>query len=97
VSEVDQPHRYGHIIPTEVVIKFLHDPQTGTLTVLGVSRDVTTCRQAEVALIAERNSLARRVEDLSRVNTELSRAVRAKDEAAVPTFYSARLSLEPPA
>ncbi len=37
MSEVDQPHRNRHIIPTEVVTKFLRDPQTGALTVLGVS------------------------------------------------------------
>ena len=79
MSEVDQSHRDGYIIPTEVVTKFLRDPQTGTLTVLGVSRNMTARRQAEVALITERNSLARREEDLSRVNTKLSRAVRAKD------------------
>jgi PAS domain S-box-containing protein len=50
VSEVDHPHRDGHIIPTEVVTKFLRDPQTGAMTVLGVSRDITARRQAEVAL-----------------------------------------------
>jgi PAS domain S-box-containing protein len=50
VNEVDQPHRDGHIIPVEVVTKILRDPQTGTLTVLGVSRDITARRQAEVAL-----------------------------------------------
>ena len=46
--------------------------------------DVTERRSAEEALIEERNSLARRVDertaDLSRANTDLMRAVRAKDE-----------------
>ena len=97
MSEVDQPHRDGHIIPTEVVTKFLRDPQTDALTVLGVSRDITAHRQAEVALIAERNSLVRRVEeytaDLSQVNTELSRAVRAKDEFLTNMSHELRTPL----
>ena len=50
VNEVYQPHRDGHIIPIEVVTKFLRDPQTGALTILGVSRDITARKQAEVAL-----------------------------------------------
>ncbi len=50
VNEVYQPHRDGHTIPVEVVTKILCDPQTGALTVLGVSRDITARKQIEVAL-----------------------------------------------
>ena len=54
-------------------------------------------RASEEALIAERNSLARRVEertaDLSRVNTELSRAVRAKDEFLANMSHELRTPL----
>ena len=50
VNEVYQPHRDGRAIPVEVVTKILRDPQTGTLTVLGVSRDITARKQAEMAL-----------------------------------------------
>ena len=50
VNEVYQSHRDGHAIPVEVVTKILRDPQTGALTVLGVSRDITARKQAEVAL-----------------------------------------------
>ena len=54
-------------------------------------------RASEEALIAERNSLARRVEertaDLSQVNSELSRAVRAKDEFLANMSHELRTPL----
>jgi PAS domain S-box-containing protein len=97
VSELDQPHRDGHIVPTEVVTTFLRDAQTGALTVLGVSRDITARRRAEEALIEERNSLARRVNertaDLSRANSELARAVQAKDEFLANMSHELRTPL----
>jgi PAS domain S-box-containing protein len=54
-------------------------------------------QQAEEALIKERNSLARRVDertaDLSRANMELARAVRAKDEFLANMSHELRTPL----
>ncbi len=59
--------------------------------------DVTERRHAEEALIEERNSLARRVDertsDLSRANAELMRAVRAKDEFLANMSHELRTPL----
>jgi len=64
---------------------------------VGFFNDITERLQAGEALIAERNSLARRVEertaDLSRVNAELSRAVRAKDEFLANMSHELRTPL----
>ncbi|MEI8165079.1 MAG: PAS domain S-box protein, partial [Chloroflexales bacterium] len=50
VNEVYHPHRDGHIVPTEAVTMFMRDAQTGTMMILGVSRDISARKQAEAAL-----------------------------------------------
>ena len=47
VTEIDQPHKDGHIISTEVVTT-LHTNAAGRLTsIIGISRDITDRKKAE--------------------------------------------------
>jgi two-component system, cell cycle sensor histidine kinase and response regulator CckA len=48
--EFDQPHRDGHLVPTEVVTTVLLDERGEVSAVLGVSREVTDRRRAQDAL-----------------------------------------------
>ena len=57
VTELEQPHKDGHLIFTEVVTT-LHGDAEGRLTsVLGVTRDITKRKQAEAQLRHELESL----------------------------------------
>ncbi|GLH73514.1 diguanylate cyclase [Geothrix limicola] len=47
VTEVDQPHKDGHLVPTEVVTTFHGDAEGRPLAVLGVTRDITARRRIE--------------------------------------------------
>jgi diguanylate cyclase (GGDEF)-like protein/PAS domain S-box-containing protein len=47
VREVDQPHRDGHIVNTEVVTTFLLDDAGRPMSILGVSRDISERRRAQ--------------------------------------------------
>ncbi|MEI7769361.1 MAG: CHASE domain-containing protein [Chloroflexales bacterium] len=64
---------------------------------VGFFNDVTARLRAQAALTEERNLLARRVEertaDLSRANTDLARAVRAKDEFLANMSHELRTPL----
>lgn len=47
VTEIDQPHKDGHLVPTEVVTT-LHTNAEGQLTsIIGISRDITERKKAE--------------------------------------------------
>jgi diguanylate cyclase (GGDEF)-like protein/hemerythrin-like metal-binding protein/PAS domain S-box-containing protein len=49
-TEVEQPHKDGHIVQTEVVTT-LHEDEAGKLeSILGVTRDITERKQAEEAI-----------------------------------------------
>jgi len=56
VDELDQPHKDGSIVHTEVTTTYLYD-DTGALEVIGVSRDITKRKIAEEALRANQNLL----------------------------------------
>ena len=51
-DEIDQVHKDGRIIPTEVVSRLLPGPDGAITKVLGVSRDISERRRAEAALRA---------------------------------------------
>jgi PAS domain S-box-containing protein len=50
VLEIDHIHKDGSIVPTEVRVSFLRDPEGLAIGVLGVSRDITERKQAEETL-----------------------------------------------
>ncbi|MEA3642043.1 MAG: diguanylate cyclase [Lamprobacter sp.] len=49
-TEVDQPHRDGHIVPTEVVTTYLLDPAGQPVKLLGITRDISERRALESEL-----------------------------------------------
>lgn len=79
--EVDQPHRDGHLIPTEVVATLLFDETGQPKTILGISRDISERRKAEEILIRltqtdELTGLANRRHFMQSAEQELARAAR---------------------
>jgi PAS domain S-box-containing protein len=71
--------------------------RAGAYGTLGVIRDITERKQVEAVLQAERATLAQRVEertaDLSRANTELAHALRAKDAFLATMSHELRTPL----
>ena len=50
VTEIDQPHKDGHIIHTEVVTTLHADADGNVVSVLGVTRNITERKRAEEAI-----------------------------------------------
>ncbi len=57
VNEVEQPHKDGSIITTEVTTKFQLNPVTGHIESLGVTRNITERKKMEIALQKEINMI----------------------------------------
>jgi diguanylate cyclase (GGDEF)-like protein/hemerythrin-like metal-binding protein/PAS domain S-box-containing protein len=57
VTEVEQPHKDGHLICTEVITTLHGDAEGRPVSVLGVTRDITGRKRAEAALRHELESL----------------------------------------
>lgn len=49
-DDIDQPHKEGHIVQTEVTSRYLMNQTTGHLEVIGVTRDISDRKQAEQSL-----------------------------------------------
>ncbi len=91
VLEVEQPHRDGHIIPTEIVTSWLFDEADQPQTVLGVTRDITERRKAQegflrMAQIDALTGLANQLEqqvavrtaELTQSNAQLTQEMRER-------------------
>jgi len=55
--QLDQPHRDGRLIPTEVVTTLHPNAEGELVSVIGITRDITARRQAELLLRRELHSL----------------------------------------
>ncbi len=91
VFEAEQPHRDGHIIPTEIVTSWLFDEADQPKTVLGITRDITERRKAQEvrvriaqidALTGVANQLeqqvAARTTELTQSNAQLTQEMRER-------------------
>lgn len=81
VAEIEQPHRDGRIISTEVVTTWVLDEAGEPITVLGVTRDITERKKVEqkLELLARTDSLtglANRRHFMEVAEQELSRTLR---------------------
>jgi len=55
--EVEQPHKDGSVVSTEVVTTFLTDSEGRVTNILGVSRDITERKRARDAILANEKRL----------------------------------------
>lgn len=80
--EVDQPHKDGRIIPTEVVATVMLDERGRPQRIIGISRDISERRLADAELDRYRLNLERMVEErtaaLSVAKDQAESANRAK-------------------
>jgi PAS domain S-box-containing protein len=60
--ELDQRHKDGRIVPTEVVVSFVADASGENVRILGVTRDITERKRAREALQKFNTDLEQRVE-----------------------------------
>ena len=88
VAEIEQPHRCGHIIPTEVVTTWILDEAGHPVSVLGVTRNIAERKKAEKELerLAQTDSLtglANRRHFMQQAEQELSRTKRYGGQLSV--------------
>jgi diguanylate cyclase (GGDEF)-like protein/PAS domain S-box-containing protein len=69
--EIDQPHKNGGIIVSEVVASFLLDDIGRPLAILGVSRDISERRAVEAQLRAANERLQKQLEEIESLQVTL--------------------------
>ena len=76
-NEVEQPCRDGSTVWTEVITRYLRNPETGRVEVVGVTRDITERRAAQEELKALHAELERRVHERTAALEEANRELEA--------------------
>lgn len=76
VVELDQPHRDGHTVNTEVMTRYLLDAQGRPATVVGVSRDITQRKQQELQLRASEEHFRMLAENMGDIVWKADRQMR---------------------
>lgn len=69
--EIEQPHRNGGLISSEVVASFILDEQGQPVTILGVARDISERRRNEVQLQAANERLRKQLEEIEKLQAAL--------------------------
>lgn len=69
--EIEQPHKNGSIVSSEVVASFLLDHAGQPATVLGISRDISERRVAEDRLRIANDDLRRQLEEIEHLQVAL--------------------------
>ncbi len=88
VTEVDQPHKDGHVVPTEVVTTLHADASGKPAYVIGVTRNITERKRAEeairrLAFYDPLTDLANRRLLLDRLPQQIARARRDQSRLAI--------------
>jgi PAS domain S-box-containing protein len=88
ISEVDQYHKDGSLVHTEVSTTFLTDEAGQPTAVLGVSRNITERKQAQAALQQRNRELA----DLNAIVTSITSSLALEDVlksilGSLPNFF----------
>ena len=83
--ELEQRHKDGHIVPTEVVVSVLSDTSGQVTHILGVTRDITERRRAREALEAFNTRLEQQVESRTAELAARSREIEALVESIPDT------------
>ena len=81
VMEVDQPHKDGHNVPTEVVTTILLDISGRPQQVLGITRDISERRRTEAELDRYRHHLEQMVEERTEALSIAKEAAEAANRA----------------
>ena len=71
VTEIEQPHKNGGIIVSEVVASFLLDPQGQPHALLGIARDITDRRRVEAQLRGANDLLRKQLEEIETLQVAL--------------------------
>lgn len=71
VSELEKVCRGGEVIQTEVVSSYLHNAEGVAHTILGITRNVSERKAAELALRETNRQLHARIEEIGRLQTAL--------------------------
>jgi diguanylate cyclase (GGDEF)-like protein/PAS domain S-box-containing protein len=71
VSELEQVCKDGEVIPTEVVSSYLRDADGVAHTILGITRNVSERKAAELALRETNRQLHARIEEIGRLQIAL--------------------------
>jgi diguanylate cyclase (GGDEF)-like protein/PAS domain S-box-containing protein len=71
VAEIEQPHKNGGVVVSEVVASFLLDPQGQPHALLGIARDITERRRVEAQLRGANDLLRQQLEEIESLQVAL--------------------------